>query len=72
MRTPHKIELEALKLPEAERASSAARLLSSLPLMLSDNDEGIAEALRRDAELGRDPSAALTLEQFRRVIQHPQ
>lgn len=57
-----------MKLPEAERATLALRLLDSLPAVLSDEDEGVAEALRRDAELERDPAVGLTLEQLRRAV----
>jgi hypothetical protein len=39
----------ALDLPETERAVLAAHLLGSLPSVLHDKDEGIAEALLRDA-----------------------
>ena len=68
MQTLGEIEQEAMKLPEADRAGLASRLLGSLPAVLSDNDDGVAEALRRDAELDRDPAAALTLEQLRKDI----
>ena len=63
------IESEAMKLPEADRAGLACRLLGSLPAVLSDSDDGVAEALRRDVDLDRDPNAALTLEQLRRGLQ---
>ena len=69
MQTLSEIEQEALRLPEAERATLASRLLDSLPAMLSDDDEGVAEALRRDADLERDPTSGLTLEQLRRALQ---
>jgi len=52
---------EALSLPEKERAGLASRLLRSLPPVAFDEDEGVAEALRRDAELDTDPSQAMTL-----------
>jgi putative addiction module component (TIGR02574 family) len=58
-----------MRLPEAERATLAYRLLDSLPAVLSDGDEGVAEALRRDAELERDPAAGLSLEQLRRALE---
>jgi hypothetical protein len=51
MATINEIEKLALDLPENERAVLAAHLLGSLPPVLHDADEGIAEALRRDAEL---------------------
>jgi hypothetical protein len=55
------IASEALSLPEKERASLASRLLRSLPPVAFDGDEGVAEALRRDAELDVDPTQAMTL-----------
>jgi hypothetical protein len=51
------VERLALDLPESQRAVLAAHLLGSLPSVLHDEDEGIAEALRRDAELDADPLA---------------
>jgi len=56
------IEKLAFDLPESERAVLAAHLLRSLPSVLEDEDEGIAEALRRDAELEATPDIGLTLE----------
>jgi hypothetical protein len=58
------IEKLALSLPEKERATLAANLLESLPGVLSDEDEGIAEALRRDAELDANPDRAISLAQL--------
>jgi putative addiction module component (TIGR02574 family) len=58
------IEKLAQDLSENERAVLAAHLLESLPPVLQDEDEGIAEALRRDAELETDPSTGLSLEQL--------
>jgi len=55
------IAAEALHLPENERAGLASRLLRSLPPVAFDDDEGVAEALRRDAELEADPTQAMTL-----------
>jgi putative addiction module component (TIGR02574 family) len=55
------IAAEALRLPEKERASLASRLLPSLPPVAFDYDEGVAEALRRNAELDADPAQAMTL-----------
>jgi putative addiction module component (TIGR02574 family) len=55
------IAAEALRLPENERAGLASRLLRSLPPVAFDDDEGVAEALRRDAELDADPTRAMTL-----------
>jgi len=50
---------EALSLTDAERAVLATDLLQTLPGVLSDDDEGLAEALRRDAELDADPSTGI-------------
>jgi hypothetical protein len=33
--------------------------LQTLPAVLSDEDEGVAEALRRDAELEADPGSGI-------------
>jgi hypothetical protein len=63
------VEQEAMKLPESSRASLASRLLDSLPAVLSDRDGGIAEALRRDAELDQDLKSGLSLDEVRRAIE---
>jgi putative addiction module component (TIGR02574 family) len=69
MATISEIEKLALDLPENERAVLAAHLLGSLPPVLHDADEGIAEALRRDAELEANPSSGLSLEQVDHQIE---
>ena len=51
-----------------EKAALAADLLESLPPVLDDDDEGVAEAQRRDEEMERDPQAAVTWEQLRRGV----
>jgi hypothetical protein len=58
------LEKLALELPEEQRAHLAASMLDSLPGILVDQDEGVAEALRRDAELVADPEQALSFEQL--------
>jgi putative addiction module component (TIGR02574 family) len=58
------LEKLALDLPEEQRAHLAASLLDSLPGILADHDEGVAEALRRDAELDAHPEQALSFEQL--------
>ncbi len=68
MQTLSDIEREAMKLPDRDRASLASRLLNSLPAVLSDDDDGVAEALRRSAEMDRDPSASMTLEELRQTV----
>jgi hypothetical protein len=68
MQTLSDIEREAMKLPDSSRAYLASRLLDSLPAVLSDDDDGLAEAIRRDAEMDRDPAASMTLEELRRAV----
>ena len=68
MQTLADIEREAMKLPDRDRASLAARLLDSLPAVLSDDDDGLAEAIRRSEEMDRNPEAAMTLEEVRQAV----
>lgn len=56
-----KIEKQALDLPEKQRAALALNLLRSLPPVLHDEDEGIAEALRRDADFEANPNMGISL-----------
>jgi hypothetical protein len=58
------VERLALDLPENQRAVLAAHLLGSLPSILHDEDGGIAEALRRDAELSTGASSAISLKEL--------
>ena len=69
MATVFEIQKLALDLPEQDRATLAANLLESLPPVLADEDEGIAEALRRDAELDADPSQAISFAELDSQIQ---
>ncbi len=69
MATISEVEKLALDLPESERAILAAHLLGSLPPILHDEGEGIAEALRRDSDLDADPSSGMSLEQLDQAIQ---
>jgi len=64
MSTVPDIEKLALDLPEQQRATLAASLLDSLPAVLSDDDEGIAEALRRDAEMNTKSDQYISLAQL--------
>ncbi len=68
MVTLTELEQQAMQLPDDQRALLAAHLLDSLPAILHDEDEGVAEAMRRDAELDRDPSAGMTLEEFKNAF----
>jgi hypothetical protein len=65
------IELEklVLELSEEERAHLAAALLDSLSKVLADPDEGVAEALRRNADLDAHPETqVISLKQLDAAI----
>jgi hypothetical protein len=66
MRSIDELEKLALDLPESHRAALAARLPGSLSPVLDDEDEEMAEALRRDAELDANPSSGLSFEDLDR------
>lgn len=68
MRAVADIEKEILELNDEQRARLAVSILDSLPGVLADQDEGVAEALRRDAELDVDPESALSLERLDDMI----
>jgi putative addiction module component (TIGR02574 family) len=70
MATIVEIEKLALNLSEKERATLASNLLESLPPVLSDEDEGTAEALRRDAEIEARPDMAISLAQLQAQIEN--
>ena len=61
MATIIEVEKLALNLPGRQRATLAANLLESLPAILSDEDEGIAEALRRDSEIDGNSDQAISI-----------
>ena len=69
MSTIIEIEKLALDLPDKERATLVANLLDSLPGILSEEDEGVAAALRRDAEANVNPDATVSLAQLDSQIQ---
>jgi hypothetical protein len=69
MRTIAEVEKLALDLPDAQRAILAAHLLGSLPSVLHDEDEGIAEALRRDADFDSSPAFGMSLEQLDQQVE---
>ena len=68
MATVNELERLALDLSETDRASLASALLNSLSPILHDDDDGVAEALRRDAELDAHPESAMTAEELDRKI----
>lgn len=63
MQTLSEIQREAMKLPDGDRACLASRVLDSLPAVLSDDGEGLAEAIRRSEEMDRNPGMGMTLQQ---------
>lgn len=69
MVTLPEIERTAMQLSDRERAMLAEHLLESLPPVLHDEDEGVEEAIRRDAELDEDPEAGITLQEFRQSFE---
>jgi hypothetical protein len=62
------VEKLAFDLPEDQRALLAAHLLGSLAPVLHDEDEGIAEALLRDADFDANPAVGMSLEQLDQQI----
>jgi hypothetical protein len=57
-----------MKLPEKRRVQLVANLLASLPSTLTDQDDGVAEALRRDAELQDGTQQAFSLDELDAAI----
>lgn len=63
------IEAQAMKLSVSDRAKLATLLLHSLPSPgFDDDDDGVAEAMRRCTEMDNDPSACLTFEEFKKAV----
>jgi hypothetical protein len=62
------IAVRAQELPPAQRARLAASLLASLPPATNDEDEGLAVARLRDAELDRDPALQCSEAEFRSAV----
>ena len=71
MVTLAEVESLALKLPESQRAKLAADLLDSLPGVLADDDEGLAEAVRRSEEMDHDPGVCLSHDEFLKAVGRP-
>jgi hypothetical protein len=68
MATINEVEKLAFDLSESQRAVLAAHLLDSDPPVLRDEDEGLAEAQRRDADLEANPSLGVSIEQLDREV----
>ncbi len=62
------IEKEALDLSDQDRARLADRLIASLPVDFTDEDE-IEEALRRSSEMDKDPSRIISHKEFFKVFE---
>ena len=68
MVTITEIEKLALDLPDREKAVLAVHLIRSLPSVLRDEDDGIAEALRRDEELDANLSSGISLQELDEMV----
>ena len=62
------LEREASTLTERERAELAAHLLSSLPAVAGDSDDGVAEALRREAEMNTVEDPGIGWDELKRGL----
>jgi hypothetical protein len=62
------LQKHAMELPDSDRAILAADLLVSLPALLVDEDDGMAEARRRSKEFDEDPSIALSWEELKKSL----
>ena len=68
MPTIAEIKSLAFELSVSERATLASQLLESLPEVLFDDDDGVAEAMRRREELLSKPETGITVEELRERI----
>ena len=62
------LEAASLKLSDSDRATLASHILATLPPVLADHDNGLAEARRRDRDLEQNPDSALTWTQLKRKL----
>ncbi len=62
------IQKNALLLTDTERATLAAELLDSLPAVLVEEDDGVAEASRRSEQLASDPSTGCSWEEIKQGL----
>ncbi|MGZ0656609.1 addiction module protein [Coraliomargarita sp. W4R53] len=68
MSTVEELKMEARNLPEDQRFALIADLLGSLPVVLSDLDDGSIEAKRRLDEMKSDSSARRSWDEIRSEI----
>jgi hypothetical protein len=62
------VQKNALALPDSDRASLACELLSSLPAVLQEEDDGVSEARRRSRELDENPSVGCSWAEIRSAL----
>ena len=62
------LQAAVMRLPEDQRARLAGDLLASLPAILVDDDDGLAEAGRRSQELDENPEAGCSWDEIRRNL----
>jgi len=70
MATLIEVEKLALELPEKQRATLASSLLSSLPGVLYDEDDGLTEALARQKELEENPEMGISFEELKQMLKN--
>ena len=70
--TTEEIKINALELPQDQRAILAASLLGSLPAVLDEDDEGVNEALRRSREMDDDPGVEMTWDDVKSGVRQRQ
>ena len=63
------VEERALSLTAKERGELITKLLRSLPEFPSDEDDGVAEALKRREQLRQHPEIAISLEELDKRMQ---
>ncbi len=62
------LKRQVMNLTDGERAALASDLLHTLPAVLSDDDEGVAEALRREADLVEDRATGIEWKDLKREL----
>lgn len=59
---------QVLGLNDHDRATLASDLLSSLPAILKDDDDGLGEAIRRDKELSESESSGISWDNLKKNL----
>ena len=68
MTSLREIQTAASRLTDSERARLATSLLRSLPGVLEDDDAGVAEASRRDAEMTSGKVIGISMKELKRGL----